>query len=125
MEKASTRPVVMVRSLIHKSSRCRVAGCPGPPMLATCPPGPYECRSQFEGGQNPDSFDGHISSQAAGELREDFRGFLPTIVDVDVMSAPNCLAVARRLSDPSMGHHMGRAEEPAAHDGRQADPDHG
>ena len=39
VEYVSTRPVVIVTSLIQRSSRCSVAGSPWTPMLATWPPG--------------------------------------------------------------------------------------
>ena len=39
VENVSTNPVVIVMSLIHRLSRCRVAAAPWTPMLATWPPG--------------------------------------------------------------------------------------
>ena len=66
VEKVSTRPVVMVTSLIHSDSRCRVTGLPCTPTLATRPPGrisSVHCSKVCD----PHGFDGKVGAEAVGQ----------------------------------------------------------
>ncbi len=66
----------MVTSRLQMSSRCRVAGSPCTPMLATWPPGPGQAHRLLEGGGHADGFDGDVGAEPAGELPDDRLGVL-------------------------------------------------
>src|SRR6185369_9663199 len=100
VEEVSTRPVVIVMSLIHCSSRCSATGSPCTPMLAIRPPGRASLTASSKAAGTPTaSMDTSAPSRpvrslvtASGSSRALFT----------VTSAPNRLAASRRASDRPM-----------------------
>ena len=100
VEEVSTRPVVIVMSLIHCSSRCSVAASPCTPMFAIRPPGRARLTaSSKEAGTPTASMATSAPSRPVSSLMT-LSGSSRELLTV--MSAPNCLAAWSLASDRSM-----------------------
>ena len=83
VEYVSTRPVVIVTSLIHRSSRCSVAGRRGR-RCSPRTPGRTSAAASSKVGRDADGLDGDVGTEPIGQLGEDLGRILTVVVDDDV-----------------------------------------
>src|SRR6266699_971502 len=100
VEEVSTRPVVIVMSLIHCSSKCSVAASPCTPMFAIRPPGRARLTASSKEAGTP------TASMATSAPKPPVRSLMAANASSRELFtttwAPNCLAASSRASDRSM-----------------------
>ena len=119
VEYVSTRPVVMVTFRIHSSSRCSVAGSPCTPMLAMWPPGRTSAAASSNVAGTPTASMATSAPSPSVSSRTTSSGVLAAVVDDDV--GAELLGGLEPAVGQVDGDDVARAEQPGAHDRRQAD----
>ena len=100
MVEVSTSPVVMVTSRVQSRSRCRVAGCPWTPTLATRPPGRIRSAASSKVAGTPTaSIARSTPIPSVRAITASTGSVVPLLI---VSSAPNSWAWVRRASAMSI-----------------------